>query len=203
MEEKIAKIIAFVLHPLFIPFYAILVILNTDLFIAFLLPPKGKLILAGVIFFTTVFLPVSTSYLMIRVKIIHSFFPKERDERIYLLLNMAIFYFLSWYILRAPQVLTIFSHFMMGSAILAAVALFITLFYRISLHMVAAGGLLGGVLEMVLIQGQDLAIPLIMLILLAGLSGYARLKLDPDRPGEVWFGLLTGFAGMFLLFLAP
>jgi hypothetical protein len=203
MEDKIARIIAFVFHPLFIPFYTILAILNTDIFIAFLVPPKGKLILAGVIFFTTVFLPVATSFLMVRVKIIHSLFPKEKEERIYLLLNTTIFYFLTWYILKAPQVLTVFSHFMLGSSLLAAGALFITLFYRISLHMVATGGLLGGALEMVLIQGQYLPVLIIILILVAGLTGYARLKTDPVRPGEVWYGLLAGFAGMFLIFLFP
>jgi hypothetical protein len=201
MELRIAKVISCLFHPLFIPFYTMLVILNPDGYLSFMIPLKGKLLLAGIVLLTTVLLPLFTSFILIRLKIIHSIFPKTKEERIYLLINAAIFYYLTYYLLKGIQVSLVFNYFMLGSTFLVICSLLISFFYRISLHMIAAGGLLGGVLGLTFGHTMNVTGFILVLILLAGLIGTARLKIDSQKPGEVYYGFLLGITVMFFLFI--
>jgi hypothetical protein len=201
MELRIAKIISNIFHPLFIPFYTILVLLNSDSYLSLMIPPKGKLLLAGVVLLTTVLLPLFTSLILIRMKIIHSYFPKTREERIYLLLNAAIFYYLTYYLLKGIHISLFFNYFMLGSTLLVICSLIISFFHGISLHMVATGGLLGGMLAETFGHSLDVTGFILALILLSGLIGTARLKTDSQKPAGIYSGFLVGITVMFLLFI--
>jgi len=146
MELRAAKVISFILHPIFIPFYIILVLSNTDRYISVTIPFKGMLILSGIVLFTTVLLPLLSGYILVRLKIIRSIFPKMKDDRIYLLLNTALFYYLTYYLIKGTHFSVIFNYFMLGSTILVVCSLLITFLHQISLHMIAAGGLTGGLI---------------------------------------------------------
>jgi hypothetical protein len=202
MELRIAKVISYIFHPLFIPFYTILVLLNTDSFLSFMIPLKGKILLAGIVLLTTVLLPSFTSLFLIRMKIIQSIFPKTRTERIYLLLNVAIFYYLTYYLLKGTHVSIVFNYFMLGSTFLVICSLIITFFYKISLHMIATGGLLGGLIGLAFLHSVDLTGSILVLILFAGVMGSARLLIiDSQKPEAVYSGFLIGITVMFLLFI--
>jgi len=201
MELRIAKVISYIFHPLFIPFYTILVLLSSDTYMLLMIPLKGKLLLFGIVLLTTVLLPLFTSFFLIRMKIIHSIFPKTRAERIYLLLNVAIFYYLTYYLLKGTHASIVFNYFMLGSTFLVICSLIITFFYRISLHMIATGGLLGGIFGLTFGHSVDLTGFILVLILFAGLMGSARLKIDSQKPAEVYYGFLAGLTVMFLLFI--
>jgi len=201
MELRIARIISYIFHPLFVPFYTFLILLNTNNYFSLMIPLKGKLLLSGIILLTTVLLPFFTSRLLLRMKIIHSFFPEIREERIYLLLNVAIFYYLSYYLLKGTQVSMVFSYFMLGSTFLVICALMITFFHRISLHMIGTGGLTGALLGLSLGHSLDVTGFIISVILLAGLTGSARLKINSQQPSEIYSGFLVGITVMFILFI--
>ena len=201
MELRIAKVISYIFHPLFIPFYTILVLLSSDTYMLLMIPLKGKLLLFGIVLLTTVLLPLFTSFFLIRMKIIHSIFPKTRAERIYLLLNVAIFYYLTYYLLKGTHASIVFNYFMLGSTFLVICSLIITFFYKISLHMIATGGLLGGIFGLTFGHSVDLTGFILVLILFAGLMGSARLKIDSQKPAEVYYGFLVGITVMFLLFI--
>jgi hypothetical protein len=94
----------------------------------------------------------------------------------------------------------ILSYFLLGSTILVIFSLIINFFYRISLHMTAAGGILGGVLWMSFEKPEEMIPVLFAVIILAGVTGTVRLLVKPEKPGEVWFGMLAGTAVMFTLF---
>jgi hypothetical protein len=201
MELRIAKAISYIFHPLFIPFYTILILLSSDSYLLLMIPLKGKLLLVGIVILTTVILPLITGFILIRMKIIHSLFPGTREERIYLLLNAAIFYYLTYYLLKGTHVSVVFNYFMLGSTFLVICSLMITFFYRISLHMIAAGGLLGGIFGLTFGNSMNVTGFILTLILFAGLMGSARLKIDSQKPAEVYYGFLVGITVMFLLFI--
>jgi hypothetical protein len=201
MELRIAKVISYLFHPLFIPLYTILVLFNSDNYLSLLIPLKGKLLLVAIVTLTIILLPLLTSFLLIRLKIVHSFFPKIREERIYLLLNTAIYYYLTYYLLKGIHVSLFFNYFLLGSTFLVICSLVITFFYRISLHMIATGGLLGGVLGLTFGYSMKLTGLIVALLFLAGLVGTARLMKDAQKPGEVYYGFLVGITVMFLLFI--
>jgi hypothetical protein len=201
MELRIAKAISYIFHPLFIPFYTILVLLFSDNTLLLNIPLKGKLLLIGIVLLTTVLLPLFSGFIMIRMKIIHSIFPKTREERIYLLLNVAILYYLTYYLLKGTHVSIVFNYFMLGSTFLVICSLIITFFYRISLHMIAAGGLLGGIIGLTFGHSLEATGFILTLTFLAGLMGSARLKTDSQKPAEVYYGFLVGITVMFFLFI--
>jgi len=201
MELRIARLISFIFHPLFIPFYTFLLLLDTNSYFSLMIPLKGKLVLSGIILLTTVLLPFFTSLLLLRMKILHSFFPEIREERIYLLVNISIFYYLSYYLLKGTPVSMVFSYFMLGSTFLVICALIITFFHRISLHMIGAGALTGVLLGLSLAGSLDVPGPLLLVIFLAGLTGSARLRMNSQPPPEIYSGFLVGITVMFILFV--
>jgi hypothetical protein len=201
MELRIAKVISYIFHPIFIPFYTILVLLNSETYLSIIIPLKGQLLLVGIVILTTILLPLFSSLLLIRMKIIHSLFPGTREERIYLLLNTAVFYYLTYYLLKEIHVSMAFSYFMLGSTLLVICSLIITFFRSISLHMIATGGMLGGLLGLAFSHSMDITGFILALVLLAGLIGTARLTIDSQKPVEIYSGFLVGITVMFLLFI--
>ncbi|MBK9357398.1 MAG: hypothetical protein IPN08_08455 [Bacteroidales bacterium] len=63
-EEKIASIISWVLHPMLIPTYALLLIYSHDAFFVMILTDKLKLILMGLIVANTLLLPLIFIWMM-------------------------------------------------------------------------------------------------------------------------------------------
>ncbi|MBX7127155.1 MAG: PA-phosphatase, partial [Cyclobacteriaceae bacterium] len=85
------------------------------------------------------------------------------------------------------------------------VATVITFYFKISIHALAAAGLSGMILGMMIIaRDARLAVPLAVSMLLCGAVMSARLQLNAHRPIETTYGAVVGFAlgvaGMLLLF---
>ncbi|QJW92252.1 hypothetical protein HNV11_07445 [Spirosoma taeanense] len=69
----------------------------------------------------------------------------------------------------------------------------ISLYWQISAHSVGIGGVLGAIGGIMLKFGQtDLFFPLLVLVLLTGFVGSARLKLNAHTPAQIGAGLLLG-----------
>lgn len=200
MEQKVARIISYVFHPLFIPFYMILLLMNTGSYFSLVIPWKGKLLLSAIIFLTTILLPFITGFLLYRIKLVRSFSPESGEERIFMLLNTGIFYYLSYYLLKGTHVSLVFSFFMLGASILVIFAIVITFFRRISMHMIAAGGMAGAFLGLAWNNSREMIIYTFVIILLAGVTGSARLTVKPQKPFGIYAGFLLGMTVMFVLF---
>jgi hypothetical protein len=87
-----------------------------------------------------------------------------------------------------------------GAGIAAFVAFFVNIFTKISLHSLGAGGLVGLTLAMVRYSTYDLRIILVVILIITGLTGSARLVLKAHTPTQVFLGYFAGFLGQFLAF---
>ena len=88
--------------------------------------------------------------------------------------------------------------FLMGCTFVVFVATAITFFWRISLHTIGMGGLLGFFTEMMVTQtfNQSMMIPVFMItVIIAGLVGSARLYLGAHTPAQIYAGYAVGFVG--------
>jgi hypothetical protein len=200
METKIATLISYLLHPVLIPLYAVLFLLNSGIYFSLFLTTEAKLILIATFLFTTIILPLLIMVMLNRKKIIKSFFMETREERIYPLLIITVFYYLTYYLLKGIHVSFILSFFMLGSTFLAILALIITFYLRVSLHMLGMGGLLGMLTGLGANISLNLFIPILVMLFLSGLAGFARLKMDSHKPVEIYTGFLLGGVVMFILF---
>ena len=93
----------------------------------------------------------------------------------------------------------VFSYYMLGSTILVIAAILISFFHRISLHMIGIGGMAGALLGMAGI-GSQMTIIALFLILCAGLTGSARVKISIQNPSGVYSGFMVGLIVMFTMF---
>jgi len=201
MEERIAKMFTIVFHPLFVPFYMLLILLNVNTFFAMMIPVKAKLLLSGLVFLTTILLPLLIVFLLYRLKLVKSFYLQSREERIYPLLTVAVFYYITYYLLKSFPISFIFSYYMLGSTFLTILAMIISFYRKISLHMIGIGGMLGLLMGLSLNLNLDLTWFVISAIILGGFLGFARIQSNSHKPSEIYSGFLVGVSVMFLLFI--
>jgi hypothetical protein len=201
MEERIAKILTLIFHPLFVPFYMLLILMNVNTFFAAMIPVKAKLFLAGLVFLMTILFPLVTIFLLYRLKLVKSFYLESREERIYPLLAVAVFYYITYYLLKSFTISFIFSYYMLGATFLTILAMIISFYRKISLHMLGIGGMTGLLMGLSLNLNIDLTWFVIAAIILAGFLGFARIQSNSHKPSEIYSGFLVGGVVLFLLFV--
>ena len=148
-----SAIISFVFHPVLMPFYTLLLMFNSHSFFVGLLPPKEIVFLLGSVLLTTAFGPLLMMLFLFRLKLVSSLYMQKREERILPLLTIAMFYYLTYYLLKGINLSVLFSYFMLGSTLLIIVCLFVNFFFKISLHMAGIGGVTGFWLGLSIRQG--------------------------------------------------
>jgi predicted cation transporter len=89
---------------------------------------------------------------------------------------------------------------MLGSAFLTILAMIVSFYRKISLHMIGIGGMLGLLMGLSLNLNLDLTWYVIATIILAGLLGFARIQSKSHKASEIYSGFLVGAGVMFLLF---
>jgi hypothetical protein len=201
MEERIARLLSIIFHPLFIPFYMLVILLNVNVFFAMMIPVKIKLILSGLVFLMTIIFPLLFVFLLYKLKLVKSFYLESREERIYPLLILAIFYYFTYYILKSFPISFIFSYYMLGSTFLTILALIISFYRKISLHMIGIGGMLGLLMGLSMNLGLNMTWFVIAAIILGGFLGFARIQSNSHKPSDIYAGFLVGASVMFLLFI--
>ena len=87
----------------------------------------------------------------------------------------------------------LFLPYILASTVTIAVATIITFFWKISLHTVGIGGLLAVVIVWTRMMPQ-VVLPLIPIVVIcAGLVGFARLQLQAHTQSQIYVGYLVGF----------
>ena len=196
MENKTAQILSWILHPMIMPTYAILLMFSQDAYFVLIIPERLRLVLAGLIFANTFVLPLIFIWMMHRRGIISSLQMPERSERTFPFAITALFFAATWFMMQNLGLPGVYFLFIIGGAVLVSVALIVNLFWKISIHMMGMGGLLGGFIGLSLRMFVDAPALIILLILLSGLTGFARLKLNTHNSSQVYVGFIAGVSIM-------
>ncbi|NOX45547.1 MAG: hypothetical protein GXO89_01040 [Chlorobi bacterium] len=199
MENKFAKTISILFHPVLIPSWFTLILFGSNTYISLLIPMK--FVLFTMIFITTALFPLLFVAMMARRKIIGDIYLKKREDRIYPFAITVLFYFLSYYLIRKLPVYDVFSMFLLGSTFIVVFSLLISFFWKISTHLMGIGGLLGGLSGIDIRLNLDFTAMIILGLIVSGLLGFARLKLNAHKPLQVYVGFLIGFFVMLAIFL--
>jgi hypothetical protein len=119
---------------------------------------------------------------------------KERKDRyIPIIISFFLFVF-CFYLIRRIDIPGMFYSFMLGGIFTLLITFFITIWFKISIHMVGLGGLMALVIFISFYLKVNLSFYLILVILFAGITGTARLHLKAHTPVEVYSGYVMGFA---------
>jgi len=201
MERQLARIISALFHPLLLPTYALLLLFSTNFYFVLVLPSQYKYLILGFVFITTFILPSVMIFILLKADMINSLQMENSRERTLPLFIVSGFFFATFYFLREAPQSTIFNLFMLGATILVLLSLLINYVTKISVHMVALGGLFGTFTGLAMSFHQDIIYIIFLIILVAGLTGFARLKLKAHSPMQVYLGFLLGSVFMLGMFL--
>ncbi len=201
MEDKFAKTISILFHPILMPSWFTLILFSSNTYISLLIPLQLKYVLFSMIFITTAMFPLLFVLMMVKRKIVSDIYLRKREDRIYPFAITALFYFLSYYLIRQLPLYDVFSLFLLGSTFLVFFSFLITFFWKISVHLMGIGGLLGGLTGLVIRLNLDFTAMIIYGLLIAGLLGFARLQLNAHKPLQVYTGFILAFFVMVSIFL--
>ena len=194
--KRIHQIISLVFQPLLMPTYAMLLLMNMEIFI--LLPLRWRLIaIIGTFIFTGV-LPALPIWLMMRRGDVNDLFISKREERTmpYLFSFMAyVFWALfMWRTLQFPMFIVAMG---MGSAVSIFIIVIINLKWKISAHAAGMGGLCGSVFGVCYRTAINPVGFIALILLISGLVAFSRLELKAHTPGQVLAGFVVGFIMVF------
>lgn len=201
IETAAARAISYICHPMLLSTYAMIILFNMRGYFSMGIPSKAKWMIGILIFIITGLLPMLTAVLMSRLGIIKSMQMDQREERIWPFVITAIYYYLGYYLLKQLDLSPIFLLFMLGAFVTVVIGLMVSFFWKISVHMIGMGGLVGAFTGLSLKLMIDVPVLIIALILLSGLTGFSRLKLLAHNPAQVLAGFVAGFGSFILLFL--
>jgi len=200
--KNFARFLSIIFNPLLMPTYGLFLIFRINDHISYLALPIKKVIFITV-FVSSFILPLSITPLLYILKQVQSIYMKTRKERVWPLIITGFFFFTGYYFLSLfSQVPAFVLKYISATIITIYVALFITFFWKISIHMIGIGGLTGGILALAYMFGIDLHLLLSALILIAGLLGTARLYLSAHNPAQIYAGFVLGFGIVFSFVIA-
>ena len=117
---------------------------------------------------------------------------KSREERIAPLVVSLVMYVFCFYLISRIDAPKLYNAFLLSGAISVAATLLITTRYKISIHMVGTGGLVALIVFLAFQLQVNLQFYLILAIVLAGITGTARLFLKAHSSSEIYTGFLLG-----------
>ena len=209
-----AQIISVLMHPLLMLTYILILMLLVNPYMFGVHSIDGSWSLVLMIFMSTFLIPAFAVLMMKFLGMIDSLEMHDRMERIGPYVITGIFYmWMAFYCFNSPIVPMAYNIAVAGATIALFIAFFLNLFTKISMHAVGAGGLVGMMLittllfsyETFIVKGEhmgsiELSTSALFLgsILLAGLTGSARLYLSAHELKDLYGGYLVGFAAQFI-----
>lgn len=195
-----ARVLSAIFNPFYLPTVA-LVVLFTFSYLS-LLPLSYKMVVFGIVYIFTVILP----QLLISLYRHHQQWTLielgQRERRMVPYVISIISYFVCVYIMESMHI----PHFMASILIVALmIQIFcsiINVWWKISTHTAAIGGLAGGISAFSVVFGFNPVFWLCVVIIVAGMLGTSRMILRQHSLSQVVVGFLvgcvTGFAILFV-----
>ena len=196
---KLSKFISFAFHPILMPTYAILLLFAfSPLFSEFMsIKQKIQIIKLAIVF--TFLLPIFSVIILKKFKIVSSFYMENQKER-----RWPLLFALGWFYLLLRLLETLHTHYiivtlMLGAMLILLISAIISNFWKISLHMLGIGGVLGAFLAIHTLFGGNIFL-IITLLFCAGLVGFARVNENAHNLKQAYLGFIIGTCIEFLIF---
>lgn len=187
-----ARAVSYVLQPIFIPTFGIIMLLTGDAALS-ILPAAYRISIAAAIFITTGVVPALIVLLGMMTGNVSDGFISQRRERTWPYIVSLLGYtgccLWLWHI-HMPQ---FYIAPMIGSTISLMLITIINLWWKISAHGASMGGLAGGIIAWSILSGTDPLWLICLTILLGGIVGWSRILLKAHTPAQYCCGWLLGF----------
>jgi len=202
MQYWFSRVISFLLHPLLMPTYGLLILFTqVQTYFIFSLPEQSRMFIVGMVFINTFVIPGLFLLYLYRKGRISDIQVSKREERFLPLVLTTILFMSTYYLLKNIGLNRIILMMMIAAISAIIVAFIINIWWKISMHMVGLGGLTGVFYALSYIFQTDLSTIISLLLLLAGITGYSRMLLKQHTLGQIMAGFAMGFGLGFLVLL--
>lgn len=197
-QTRLSRALSWLLHPFVVPLYVLGFMLLTDGFLS-RLPASIKSYLAWIVVLYAAIVPMLSIAFMRGLGLLKNFGLHSQRSRLLPLLVGAISYVLCAITLSDVAVATIIRKFVLAAACCEVLALIVTPFWKISLHLICMGGVTA-VFTLLSVAGAGQHFwALVATILLSGALASARLHLGAHNPSQIAVGY---FGGLVVAMLA-
>lgn len=191
MTKRLFKTLSYIFHPIFMPFIGILIILSISHLA--LLPFVSKKAILSLVAIITVFFPLTIIPVLYYQKVITGITISNQRERLLPMFLTSVLYYFGYFMLNKYSAPLFLQKYMMAVFISVLLASFINIKWKISLHMIGIGGLIGLLSALAFLFGLHSNIILIASIIIAGTIGTARLYLKEHNSLQIYVGFLMGY----------
>lgn len=189
-----AYFFSYLFHPLFIPLYVTyyLAFIDTEYFNGITNTEKIWVLLRVTI--NMVFFPAVSVLLLKGVGFIDSIFLKTQKERILPYIISNIFFFWIYLVFRNQSAIPpILTSFVFSVFISSSVALLANIYFKISVHAIGVGGLLGLMLVILFTNTfYSATLPFAIALLISGVVCTSRMIVSNHTQKDIYLGLLFG-----------
>ena len=190
---KLTQLISILLHPMFMPILALHLTLLVLPSLAFTLS-QNLLLIYGILIFSTMVLPLTSIFWLMQKGKVSSLEMSNHKERSLPLFKTVIWMSFGYYLLQNLLFYTpILKAELLGAILIILLAAIISKFWKISLHLLGIGGVVGVFIALQIMHGDFLYL-LLLFILLSGLLGVARIKQKAHNYAQVYAGFLVGLS---------
>ena len=200
--RSIAQFFSIVFHPLLISSYvfAFLIYVHPSAFEGMEKHTKDLRMISVILY--TLFFPAFSLFLARRLKLIKSLSLDSRQDRLVGFIVTMFFYFWTSYVFRnLPDTPPVASQFVLGTFLVVCATWMCTIFYKVSLHAAAMGGLIC----FFILYGQTdpyvSGLYLIVPIFIAGIVCSSRLILGSHNRFEMVSGFIAGILAQSVAWL--
>ena len=200
LPTRLAEAVSAVLHPLFVPFYVVLLLVTGPTQLA-ALPPSVKFYLLWVTALYTAVIPLLAAGVLHSIGRISSLRLDARRERLVpLAIGIVCYLLCAATVSRIPPAMVV-RKFMLAGACCELFCLAVTLRWKISLHLAAQGAVAAMLVLLTVGNAGHLTGALAVAVLAAGALASARLWLGCHTPQQVAAGYAGGFVVALLAVL--
>ena len=190
---KLTQLISILLHPMFMPILALHLTLLVLPSLAFTLS-QNLILIYGILIFSTMVLPLISIFWLMQKGKVSSLEMSNHKERSLPLFKTVIWMSFGYYLLQNLLFYTpILKAELLGAILIILLAAIISKFWKISLHLLGIGGVVGVFIALQIMHGDFLYL-LLLFILLSGLLGVARIKQKAHNYAQVYAGFLVGLS---------
>lgn len=193
------KLISYVIHPIVIP------IIGTIIYFMILpkhTPRQMELLIISSVFIGTYVIPLFFLLTLKSSKVIESLHLENTQERKFpIMFFISISILISTLLKRIPSVMELSLFFYGMTLALVIVYLLLYLKFKVSLHMIGIGGLIGFFCFFSYEFQMNLLVFIAFLFLVAGVIASSRLKLRAHNLKEIYWGTLIGIASEFAVYI--
>ena len=194
-----ANFFSYLFHPIFIPIYAIafLVFIHPSYFTGF--SEQRKMMTLVISTVNLVMFPLLSVALLRAVGFIDSIFLHTRKDRIIPYMACGIFFFWAYTVFNKQSIYPpILSSFVLGVFLASSAALIANIYFKISMHAIGVGGLIG--LCVVVFNSNTMLMtwPLAAALLIAGIVCTARFMVSNHSQKDIYVGLALGLTAQLV-----